>query len=65
MAQMGLASALSEFGEREGGTARLEEALAAFDAALELLVAEGNDNYVSACRDNCRQLKILLDERRK
>ena len=35
MAQMNLGTALETLGEREGGTARLEEAVAAYRAALE------------------------------
>ena len=35
MTQMNLGNALSELGERESGTARLEEAVAAYRAALD------------------------------
>ena len=47
MTQNNLGNALSTLGERESGTARLEEAVAAYRAALK-------EGPASACRSNGR-----------
>jgi hypothetical protein len=42
---MNLGGALTRLGEREGGTARLEEAVATFRAALEELTRNGGASF--------------------
>jgi hypothetical protein len=48
--QMDLGIALSTLGERESGTARPEEAAAAFDAALTIFTSVHADYEASICR---------------
>jgi hypothetical protein len=51
MTQMNLGNALSTLGSREAGTARLAEAVTAFDACLTVVVSAWPDEWV---RDVCR-----------
>lgn len=48
MTQMNLGTALQALGERETGTARLEEAVAAYDACLTVVTAVWPDEWVEA-----------------
>jgi hypothetical protein len=51
MTQTGLGIALQVLGERESGTARLEEAVTAYEAALAAFVSSMSaDHYVQVCR---------------
>ena len=65
MTQNNLGSALTRLGERESGAAQLEEAVAAFDAALEVFEAAPADHYIGICRRNRASAAALLEERRK
>ena len=65
MTQNNLGSALRALGERESGTARLEEAVAAYDAALAVFVAAGADHYIEVCRRNRDRVLELIAERRQ
>jgi hypothetical protein len=47
---MSLGTALTMLGEREAGTARLEEAVAAFDACLTVVVSALPDEWVRDVR---------------
>jgi len=44
------------------GTARLEEAMAAYDAALAVVVAAGADRYIQVCRANKDRVMRLLNK---
>ena len=59
-----LGFALVALGERERGTARLEEAIAAYDGALTIFVAAHADYYVSICRKNLADVRTALDKRK-
>jgi hypothetical protein len=63
MTQNNLGSALETLGERESGTARLEEAVSAYDAALEVFVPAAADYYMNVCRNNRARAQALLAER--
>ena len=63
--QNNLGNALSRLGEREGGTARLEEAVAACNDALKIFVAAEVAYYVDVCRKNLDGVKALLAARKK
>ena len=62
--QNNLGNALSSLGKRESGRARLEEAVAAYRAALEVLEAAENSLYVSMVRSNLERTETLITERR-
>ena len=64
MTQMNLGNALVTLGERESGTARLEEAVAAYNGALEIFVAAKADYYEDVCRSNIARAHSALDERK-
>jgi len=55
---------LQALGERESGTARLEQAVAAYDSALEVFEAAGADHYARIARANRDRARALLDARR-
>ena len=59
--QAHLGSALWTLGDREGGTTRLKQALAAYDAALAVFVPP--DRYVGICCANRDGVIELLDQR--
>ena len=68
MTQTNLGNALLMLGERESGTARLEEAVAVYNDALEIFVAAKADYYEDVCRSNIarahsssRRAKELVD----
>ena len=60
MTQMNLGNALVTLGERENGTARLKQAVAAFDAALTIFTSADADHYAGICRDNYNGALALL-----
>ena len=64
MAQNNLGNALRSLGERESGTARLEEAVAVYRDALAVFEPAGADHYVGVARANLAQAEALLAERR-
>ncbi len=65
MTQNNLGTALQALGERESGTARLEEAVAAYREALGVLEGAEADHYLSAVRGNLARAERLLDARRR
>ena len=64
MAQITLGDALRTLGERESNTARLEEAVGAYDAALTILVPAQADYYVGICRFNRDKALAQLSARK-
>jgi len=62
--QNDLGLVLSRLGEREGGTTRLEEAVAAYDAALDGFAAAGTTANINACRANRDKAQALLAQRK-
>ena len=63
MTQNNLGLALWRLGERESGRARLEEAVAAYRAALEVFEAGGAAYYAGLTRENIGHVQALLAER--
>ena len=61
---MNLGAALRTLGDRESGTARLEEAVAAFDAALTIFASAHADYYAGICRDNYNGALALFARRK-
>jgi hypothetical protein len=59
-----LGNALKALGERESGTARLEEAVAAFRAALEEWTPEAASHWHDIAQQNLAQCLALLGQRR-
>jgi len=49
--------------ERESGIARLEEAVAAYRAALTIFVPAQADHYIEICAANKDRVDMLLKER--
>ena len=64
IARNNLGRALDSLGERENGTARLEEAIVAYDGALEIFIAAGADRYATICRRNLNKALAVLDQRK-
>jgi hypothetical protein len=62
--QNNLGLALATLGEQESGTQRLEEAVGAYNAALDVFEAAGAEYYVTNTRGNLERARALLDERR-
>ena len=65
MTQMDLANALRSLGERESGTARLEEAVAAYREALMEFTGEHAPYYRDVTRKNLDAALKLMDERKR
>jgi hypothetical protein len=63
MTQNNLGGALLRLGERESGTARLEEAVAAFRAALEEMTRERVPLDWAMTQNNLTKCLAVLDER--
>jgi len=63
--QMNLGTALLTLGEREAGTGRLEEAVTAYDAALQVFVSARSDYYIEGCRNAQNRVQALLAERKQ
>ena len=59
---MNLGNALMTLGERESGTARLEEAVAAYNGALEIFIAAKANYYESRCRRNLDLARLALEK---
>jgi hypothetical protein len=62
--QNDLGTALSTLGERESGTARLEEAVAAYRAALEERTREAAPHWHDIAQRNLARCLTLLEQRR-
>src|SRR5512132_729632 len=62
--QNNLGNALKTLGERESGTQRLEEAIEAYEGALEVFAAAQASYYVSVVRDNLERASLMLAKRR-
>jgi hypothetical protein len=66
MTQENLGLALTKLGERESGTVRLEQAVAAFDAALAVFIgALPGSDHSSECRTNRERALTLPDPERR
>jgi tetratricopeptide (TPR) repeat protein len=65
MTQNNLGTALWTLGQRESGTARLEEAVAAYNGALEIFSASHSDYYETICYSNRERALALIQDRRK
>ena len=61
--QNNLGNALKALGERESGTARLEEAVAAYKAALGVFELAQTAYNTEATKANLKKTEILLQER--
>jgi tetratricopeptide (TPR) repeat protein len=64
MTQNNLGTALQMLGERESGTARLEEAVAAYRAALEVFRGAGADFHIAVTEGNLARAEAVLAKRR-
>jgi tetratricopeptide (TPR) repeat protein len=64
MTQTNLGTALSTLGERESGTARLEEAVAAYRAALEEWTREASPHWHDIAQRNLAGCLTLLEQPR-
>jgi hypothetical protein len=60
MTQNNLGTALQALGERESGTARLGEAVTAYDAALAVFIKAGAGHYIKGCQANKSRVAMLL-----
>jgi hypothetical protein len=65
MTQNNLGDALETLGEREIGTARLEEAVAAYSWALAIFSVSHSDYYETICHSNQERALALIEDRRK
>ena len=65
VAQNNLGNTLERLGECESSSEPLEEAVAVFDAALEVLVAAKFDHYLRLVGQNRARVASLLEQRRK
>jgi uncharacterized coiled-coil protein SlyX len=61
--QMNLGNALQTLGERESGTARLEEAVAAYRAALDEMTHAVAPHWHDIAQQNLAQCFALLEQR--
>ena len=52
-------------GERESGTERLEEAVKAFKAALEVFEPSQSAYYLEMCKANLQKAEALLQKKEK
>ena len=64
LTQTDLGDALAALGGREPGTARLEEAVAAYDAAIAILDRVPADRYGGIARAGRVRASELLEQRR-
>jgi Tetratricopeptide repeat len=55
-----LGTALQALGDRESNTARLEEAVTAYDAALAVFIEAGAGHYIKGCQANKSRVAMLL-----
>jgi hypothetical protein len=65
MTQNNLGTALSALGGRESGTAHLEEAVVAYEAALEIFEQAEASYYVEVTKSNLAHAQDLLEQRRR
>jgi tetratricopeptide (TPR) repeat protein len=65
LTQNNLGIVLTSLGEREGGKKRLEEAVAAFKAALEVFEPAQATYYVEVSKGNLQEAEALLQKKRK
>ena len=63
MTQNNLGTALMALGEREHGTKRLEQAVGAYRAALEVFSDEGSSRYRAVTQNNLARALKRLSER--
>jgi hypothetical protein len=63
--QNNLGTALWTLGARESGTARLEEAVAAYRAALEEITREAASHWHDVSSQNLASCVAILEQRRK
>ena len=63
MTQMNLGIALATLGEREAGTARLEEAVAAWDACLTVVGSAWPQEWVRSVRNRRDEAKAEITRR--
>ena len=63
--QNNLANALQVLGERASGTTRLEQAVAAYRAALEVFEVVEATHYVGIAKRNLARALRLIEERRQ
>jgi hypothetical protein len=61
--QNGLADALKLLGKREGDAARLQEAVAVYNAAIAAYAAFGLDYNVAVCSGSRDEANALLSQR--
>ena len=64
MTQSNLGHALRILGERESGTERLEQAVAAYNAALEVFTPDQTPHYWDTTQDYLKRVLKSLDKRR-
>jgi Tetratricopeptide repeat len=62
--QNNLGSALSDLGQREPSTQRLEEAVASYEAALTIFIPANAGHYIEVCEANKAKAEKLLAERK-
>jgi hypothetical protein len=65
MTQSNFGNALRALGERESGTERLEQAVAAFSEALTVFTREASSHYFDMAQLNLSRALALLEEWRK
>jgi hypothetical protein len=63
MTQNNLAYALQSLAAREAGTARLEQAVVAYKAAIEVFEAAHANHYLEVTKMNLQHAETLLHER--
>jgi hypothetical protein len=62
--QNNLGTALSSLGERESGTARLEEAVTAYVNALEVFRVSEADHYKKIAESGLERVRALIAKRK-
>ena len=65
MTQMNLGAALQALSERGSRTVRLEDAVVAYDRALEVFSSSRSDYYEAFCRSKRSRTLALIEDRRK
>jgi hypothetical protein len=64
MTQNNLGNALGSLGERESGTERLEEAVVAYQQALEVFASDTGPHYQSIAQSGLARATKLLEARK-
>ena len=62
--QNNLGTALRTLGERESGSARLEETLLAHESALDVYESARAAHYIAVCRANLNRTLALLSQKK-